>query len=354
MEASKTEPRRRPFGEVFSKNPVARRGSAFMLTIIDTDPGIDDAMAILLALSSEKLRVTALTIVHGNLGVLDPLVRNAHRVLRLAQRTDVRVVRGASKPLARAEHSGAPFVHGDDGMGDVVDESTLDAIVSEQSDLSAAAFLVEESRREGEMLHVVALGPLTNLALAQQLDTSFGSRVKLYAMGGCFLVPGNVSTNAEANVWNDPEAADLVFSAFASVVLSPLDVTTSIKWGSEYAARLRAAAPRIGGFIEQITRRYLEFHRHAMGRDSCDFHDSSAVLSLVAPELFSRQEQHWVRVETRDGLTRGVCVADLRNSLENPVNFPKTVRLMLAADPAACLAFYADSIARLERRLTSS
>ncbi len=322
-----------------------------MLTVIDTDPGIDDAMAILLALSSEKLRVVALTIVHGNLGVLDPLVRNARRVLALAQRGDVRVVRGASKPLARAEHTGAPFVHGDDGMGDVTDDSELEALVAAESDLSAAAFLVEESRRP-EGLHVVALGPLTNLALAQELDPSFGSRVKLYAMGGCFLVPGNVTTNAEANVWNDPEAANLVFSAFASVVLAPLDVTTSIKWGAEYAARLRHVAPRIGGFIERITRKYLAFHHHAMGRDNCDFHDSSAVLSLIAPELFSRQERHWVRVETRDGLVRGVCVADFRNSLENPVDFPKTVRLMLATDAAACLDYYADSIARLEQRLS--
>jgi inosine-uridine nucleoside N-ribohydrolase len=323
-----------------------------MLTIIDTDPGIDDAMAILLALSSDKLRVVALTIVHGNLGVLDPLVRNARRVLALAQRRDVRVVRGASQPMSRQAHPGAPFVHGDDGMGDVaLNEGELDALVEADSELSAAAFLVEESRRP-EGLHVVALGPLTNLALAQELDASFGSRVKLYAMGGCFLVPGNVSTNAEANVWNDPEAANLVFSSFASVVLAPLDVTTSVKWGADYAARLRKAAPRIGGFIEQITRKYLAFHHHAMGRDNCDFHDSSAVLSLIAPELFSRQEQHWVRVETRDGLTRGLCVADFRNSLENAVDFPKTVTLMLATDAAACLDFFAEAIARLERRLT--
>ncbi len=323
-----------------------------MITVIDTDPGIDDAMAILLALSSERLRVVALTIVHGNLGRLDPLVRNAHRVLALVQRGDVLVVRGAEKSLTRDHHTGAPFVHGDDGMGDVPHDWTAEdeARLATRHDLTAAEFLVEKSKEFAE-LHVIGLGPLTNLALAQQLDPSFGSRVKLFAMGGCFLVPGNVTTNAEANVWNDAEAADLVFSSFSSVVLSPLDVTTSIKWGAEYTRQVRERAPRVGGFIEQIARKYLDFHKHCMARDDCDFHDSSAVLSLIAPQLFTRQEMHWVRVESRDGFTRGVCVADMRNSEENILQLPKTVRLMLQADSAACLAFYANQIERLEKML---
>jgi inosine-uridine nucleoside N-ribohydrolase len=106
-------------------------------------------------------------------------------------------------------------------------------------------------------------------------------------MGGCFLFPGNVSTNAEANIWNDPFAANLVFSTFSSVHLAPLDVTCSIRWGSEFLAKLKVRAPILGDFIEKIAKKYIEFHDHILGIPVCDFHDSSAVIALVAPHLFT-------------------------------------------------------------------
>lgn len=322
--------------------------------IIDTDPGVDDAMAILLALSCEHVNVIGVTIVHGNLGNVPQLARNARRVLALARRKDVPVFMGSSQPLHFPPHKGAPFVHGSDGMGDVEsrddDDGGGDVVGSETE--SAVDFLVRQALLPRNVpLAVVALGPLTNLAAACARDGRVASRVRPFCMGGNFLVPGNVSTNAEANVWNDPHAANEVFSRFERVTLAPLDVTTTINFGADYTAALAARAPVLGRFIQDICRFYLKFHEEAMRRDCCDMHDSSAVLSLIAPHLFTRRELHWVRVETSAGLCRGVCVADMRGSTENAVALPKSVEVMLEADAPAVLAYFADAIERLERKL---
>lgn len=324
--------------------------------IIDCDPGIDDAMAILLAVS--KLDVLGLTIVHGNLGGqegLQQLGRNARRVLRLAGKPDVPVVLGEAKPLQRDAHKGAPFVHGDDGLGDVLDEQAQKEKEKE--------FLVDAAGWIGDtvMAHppntvaLIALGPLTNVARAVERRPEIGQRlVGLFAMGGNFFVPGNISTNAEANVFNDAEGANVVMQRFARVVLSPLDVTTRTHFGASFLDALALQAPLVGGFIRQIAQKYLAFHREYFEgeRAHCDVHDSTAVASLLWPDLFSDSRSSWVRVEGGDGLCRGVCVADFRGSIQNALAWERNVLIHFNVDSKEFLARYVAAIVELDQRLT--
>lgn len=170
------------------------------VVIVDCDPGIDDAMALFLCFA-QNLNVIAITIVHGNLsseaGVAQ-LGANAARILKMINRTEVPVYLGETKPLTRDEHGGAAFVHGNDGMGDVIDAS-----LSCENDVSikngAVSFIAEEiMKREENSVILISLGPMTNLAKALQTQPLIADRIHcLYTMGGCFFCPGNISPNSE-------------------------------------------------------------------------------------------------------------------------------------------------------------
>lgn len=179
--------------------------------IIDTDPGIDDAMAILLALACpERVRVVGLTITHGNLGGaagLEQLERNAQHILRLAGREDIPVVLGFAQPLRRPAHGGADFVHGRDGLGNVTPHADrLPEPRGQHHPDDAARWIVQRVMQAALPLYIVALGPLTNLARALELEPQVASRVAcVHIMGGAFHVPGNIGPTSEANIRNDPE-----------------------------------------------------------------------------------------------------------------------------------------------------
>lgn len=267
--------------------------------IIDTDPGIDDSMAIFFALSSPELDVIGLTTVFGNVHV-DLAATNALRLLEIAGRTDIPVAVGAANPLV-GEYSDPPtFIHGEDGQGNV----HLPPPTGQPIDQSAAQFIIEQVMAAPGDITLVPIGPLTNIALALRLEPRIVQRVKqVVLMGGNALVPGNSTPAAEANIYDDPEAADMVFGAGWPLTMVGLDVTTkACVTGEQLKAYGRSSSP-MAQHIARITPLYLEFSKRGNAADGLLVHDSSAIAYLLMPEAFTTKA--WpVRVETQ-GISRG-------------------------------------------------
>lgn len=264
--------------------------------IIDTDPGIDDAIAVFLALASPELDVVGLTTVFGNCEV-DVATRNALALLDVAGRTGIPVAKGAAAPVATGYLGAIPHIHGEDGLGD---SGLLPEPSHKPVDVSGAEFLCQH----GPGRTILALGPLTNLALALRLRPDLDTQVtEVVVMGGNALVPGNATPAAEANMMNDPEAADVVFGARWPITMVGLDVThKAIMSGAQIDAVTSAPAPT-ARLLRGVIPLYQRFLARASGLDGIYLHDPSATTYLLAPELF-RTEQWPVRVETQ-GISRG-------------------------------------------------
>jgi inosine-uridine nucleoside N-ribohydrolase len=239
---------------------------------IDTDPGIDDALALLLAFGSADCAVEVVTTVAGNVSV-DIATRNARRLIALAApRRTPRVVEGAARPLRRRLRTAVHY-HGPDGLGG----APIDAPVAAKAPVAAdaPAVIVETARRLGGMLTLVALGPLTNLALALELDAPAVAGVgAVVAMGGAVDVPGNITPAAEFNFHVDPEAATRVVAAALPLCLVPLDVTERVVLRSAALAEAMARARRpVAAFV-------LAAVAHAIavgGGDAMPLHDPLAL-----------------------------------------------------------------------------
>jgi purine nucleosidase len=275
-----------------------------MRVLIDTDPGIDDAIAILLALASPELDVRGITVVHGNVPV-EACALNALKVLDLAGRRDVPVVTGAAAPLVRpARHAEA--VHGADGLGGLFpppdDAHPFGA--------DAAAFIAGTLAEADEPTTLIALGPLTNVATAILATPGMRERLeRIAAMGGAIRREGNVTPAAEFNIFADPEAAAIVLNAGVPITLVPLDATMRAIFPGEAAARLSGsevpverAVGELGSFVSAVYKRYY-------GIDGFALHDPLAVGAAVDPSLVTTEDL-WVSVETRGELTAGATVAD--------------------------------------------
>lgn len=351
-----------------SGSPAQQRGKRAraeppVKVIIDTDPGVDDALAILLALSPlaasgavalsdgrlvpvRRLDVLGLTVVHGNLGRAGyaQLVGNACRVLGVAGRGDIPVYVGADRPIVAAAHGGAPHVHGADGMGSHVppdgeaeDAAAVPSPVPREKE-SAASFIARACREHPGEVTLLTLGPLTNVAAALAVEPRLPELVAgVVSMAGAVAHPGNVTELAEANVWNDPEAAHAVFTSFAGgVVMVPLNVTHEFRLANSVLDRLREKGGAVGRFVHGVTQHYLAFYRSVCGSDEMSVHDPTAVLRVMCPSLFTRSRHSAVDVVTGFGPTKGLCVGDLRVSTENADASRKlNVEIMLGIDAAA-------------------
>jgi inosine-uridine nucleoside N-ribohydrolase len=234
-------------------------------TVIDTDPGIDDALALLLAWGSPELDVLALTVVAGNAPLADT-ARNAARLIAVRRPARLpQLVLGASAPLRRALVTATPDEHGSDGLGDA---TVWPPVASPPASPSAAETLVALARAHGERLTLVALGPLTNLALALRLDADALRRIgRVVMMAGAVDVPGNITPDAEFNAYVDPDAAREVFDAGLRVDLVPLDATrqTTINRDQLHAAladRPGPIATCIAACTEQTFRLWGYMHLH--------------------------------------------------------------------------------------------
>ncbi len=266
--------------------------------IIDTDPGIDDAMAILFAFGAADIEVLGLTTVFGNVSA-ERATLNALTLSQWAGKP-VPVAKGADTPLMMEPRQHADYVHGQDGFGNIGwPEATCERDIR-----SAPHFIVDTVNANPGEVTLVALGPLTNLALALELDPDIAGKVKeVVLMGGAVHETGNVSPVAEANLINDPHAGDAVFGADWPVTMIGLDVTHQVLLKAGVLERIEAANPEQGGFLNKAAQHYFDFYREAMGIDGCYFHDAATIAYVLDPSLFGCRHGA-VRVAT-DGLAIG-------------------------------------------------
>ena len=249
--------------------------------IIDTDPGIDDAMAIHQAFAHPELEVLGLTTIFGNV-TATRASRNAIYLAQMAAHPAV-VAGGAPVPLRRRPEPPADFVHGPEGFG-ALSAPTPDREIDPRS---AASYLCEACAAAPGEIIICAVGPLTNLAEALELDPAITSHVRrVVVMGGSAARHGNVTDCAEANIWNDPDAADRVFGADWDVTMVGLDVTEKTRCTPQDFADLADQAPVIGGFLNDATDFYFDFHEAKLGQRICFMHDPSAIMAITNPELF--------------------------------------------------------------------
>lgn len=273
--------------------------------ILDTDPGIDDVMAIMFAEAHPEIELKAITTIFGNV-TIDTATHNA---LYLKQKYQLQadVVKGASKPLVRPPVGPTVMVHGESGFGDVEVPVKVEGAADTRS---AHQYIIDAVKAEPNEITLVAIGPLTNLALALQAEPDIVNLVKeVVVMGGAFGVNdhrGNVTPYAEANVHDDPHAADIVFSAPWPVVIIGLDVTEQSFFTGDYLDRLRDDAGEVGQFIWDVSRFYLKFYKEKVGLDACHVHDPSAIAYVIDPELFTLRDGP-VRVVT-EGPAEGMTI----------------------------------------------
>ncbi len=262
--------------------------------IFDTDPGIDDAMALLFLHRHPQIDLIGITTVFGN-APIDLTTRNA---LYLAQAWGISapVAQGAGVTFdaSRPEGHWPTFIHGENGLGDIDIPPVIGRTVD---DRPAWQYIIETVRAQPGEVTLVAVGRMTNLALALRADPDFAALVKeVVVMGGAFDLNGNVSPAAEANIHGDPEAADLVFTAPWRVTVVGLDVTLKTVMTSGFLAEMAAAGGASVQLLSDISQFYIDFYRHRVG-DGMVVHDSCACVYLVAPDLF----------QTRSGPIRVVC-----------------------------------------------
>ncbi len=291
--------------------------------IIDTDPGIDDAMAILLALRAPELDVRALTTVHGNASV-EQCTLNARKILNVANRCDVTVVSGAAQPLVRERLAGWAG-HGPDALGGVevevcAEHMTDGTAVQLLSHRAGVLYLIETLLAADEPLTLVPIAPLTNIALALAAAPEIKPHVKeMIIMGGAVFREGNRTPAAEFNVLADPEAAKIVFHSGVPITLVGLDVTQVTLMTEGHVQQLEAANSRVASFVAQLARYVMPFSLKRYGDACVHLHDPLAI-GVALDRSLVRTQKLFVDVETQNGLTLGKTIADPHGSWGNAPN----------------------------------
>ncbi len=303
--------------------------------VIDTDPGVDDAVAIMLALASPEVELKAVTTVFGNVA-LDATTENAGRLLALCDRADIPLAVGAARPLVHPQRELAPQWHGDDGLGGQA--ATLPAPVSPGS-RGAIEVLADVLRSSDQPVTLVPIGPLTNIALLLAVHPELAPRIgRIIWMGGS-LGAGNTSGVAEFNAHCDPEAAHRVLTqADVPVTMVPLDLTLRCPAGPEWVDALAASGPRCAA-LAGVIGHYREAFRMRYGIDAVAVHDAVAVLEAVLPGTL-RTTPRPVAVACDLGPARGATVGMAEGS-------GPPVQVALDADTDKVLAEILERLRRL-------
>ena len=283
--------------------------------IIDTDPGVDDAFALLLAMRSPELKIEGITPVAGNVP-LELTLPNALRMVEIAGRTDIPVAAGAKGPLTRRLVTAA-YVHGENGLGGAVFPDPKTKPVSEP----APEFIRTTVRKHPGEITLITIGPLTNVAMALNMDPDLTGMIPRIVMMGGSLSGGNITPAAEFNIYVDPEAARIVFQSGIPITMVGLDVTRKTGLTDAHVRRLESAQNPVSQAAANIAHHAIQHYREAGFLVDPNMHDSLAVAAFLNPSLLKWKE-YYVDVETEGELTAGETLGysptagDLRRSAE--------------------------------------
>jgi len=317
--------------------------------VIDTDPGVDDALALLLALRSPELKVEAITTVAGNVGV-ELATKNACLVLNLIKPVPRPILAvGASQPVRKRPVT-SQSVHGSDGLGELhrfrnsngtrrYPEPELPPDLPDGTEV-----LLDRLKRYPDEITLITLGPLTNLANALLADKHRLNRLQeVIVMGGAIQVPGNITPAAEFNIFVDPDAARQVFTSGLPITLVPLDVTEKVLLRPADIETLRGSMEEpLGTFLADTTSNVLDYMEQVRGMRAFALHDPLAVAVAIDPSLVETSLLY-VDVAACGGITDGMTVADLRR-IRDDVKYPPNLHVALKVDAARFLAFFQERL----------
>lgn len=304
--------------------------------IVDTDGGVDDALALIMALNSPQLDVKAITVVAGNINV-DQAANNVLRVLSIVEPDTLPIVaKGCEKPLEKPTFN-ALGIHGADGLGELDRFQEADGTprypkLTTKPSTDNAINLLIEAAQEYDNLTIIALGPLTNLATAIQKDGATMKKIKrIIIMGGAVTVPGNISAAAEFNFFVDPHAAQIVMEAGIPLTLVGLDVAIKAPLSRQVVEdNLQRRPSKLTQFIADCTEIYMAFYRDNEGFYGCYLHDPLAMAVAIDSSLVTTESLH-IMVETEGRFTTGMSLADRRDRRDEKAN-PPNVEACLDVD----------------------
>jgi inosine-uridine nucleoside N-ribohydrolase len=303
--------------------------------IFDTDPGHDDAYALLLAARAPELKLLAVTTVAGNQTV-DKTTLNARRVLTVARLHDVPVASGMSAPLSRPLYT-APQVHGESGLdGYEFGPPEIDLHPEHAVDL-----IVRTLRESTEQVTLVPVGPLTNIAMAFLRAPEVKAKVERIVLMGGAAGPGNVTPSAEFNMYVDPEAAAVVFDAGVPITMVGLDATLHARVGPADRERIRALGSPAARMVAALMEWYASTYQRRSGRGAPPVHDALAVAAVIRPDLLETSHVNVV-VETIGTYTAGRTVCDLRATTDRAPN----ADVALGVDRDAFVELFIEGLAR--------
>jgi purine nucleosidase len=275
-----------------------------MKVILDTDPGIDDALAFILLKAMPEIELQAITVTHGNTSV-EKCTTNALKLVELLGMQDIPVAIGADQPLVKAL-SVAEETHGDTGLGHAILPPPVVTTVQE----NAANLIIKIVNANPGEITILCIGPVTNLALALLKEPSLRKKIKnVVSMAGAIHYPGNATPSSEYNVFCDPESFDILLRSGIDLTLVPLDVTYQCIFTKDHLARLKGARADIENFIDRSTAFYMEFHAEYQGIQGCAINDPLAAAILVKPELVTFRD-YYVDIELHGEFTTAKLSAD--------------------------------------------
>jgi purine nucleosidase len=310
--------------------------------ILDTDPGIDDSLAILLALASPEITLEGLSVVHGNSSTEQGTI-NALSVLELAQAGHIPVYRGCELPLVQPSLL-APETHGEQGIG----YAKLPAPLRQPKVQKGSDYLIEKIMSSPNEITLVCIGPLTNVALAIRQEPRIVENVKeVFIMGGAIRHEGNTTPLAEFNTYVDPHAAHIVYHSGMPITLTPLDVTYQCVFSKDDLNRLLKIDSPITKFIADATRFYMEFHDEYQKIDGCVINDPMTLALTFMPEICDYQEL-FVDVDLSGGVSMGNTFADFYKMTKKPAN----MKVALAVRPRDFMEVFLERMEKLAKSLS--